>query len=43
MARSPEALGDEPGCSDAVRSRTPVYGDGRMIHEDDRSIMFANL
>jgi propane monooxygenase coupling protein len=38
-----EALGEEPGFFDAAEfeeSMSTHYG--RMIHEDDRTIMFAN-
>lgn len=38
-----EALGDEPGSfdsSDLEESMSTHYG--RMVHEDDRTIMFAN-
>ena len=39
-----EALGEEPGYFDAAEFEENMSTHyGRMIHEDDRTIMFANL
>ena len=39
-----EALGEEPGFFDAAEFEENMSTHyGRMIHEDDRTIMFANL